>query len=79
MRQFFLHRLVDITGVSGTGCVAEGIVFSNGWVAMTWLSEQPSMSFYTSIEQVAAIHGHNGTTRIVFCAPTPSPAELDHV
>jgi hypothetical protein len=66
LRHFHLHRTEDPTGVSGTGCVAEGVVFSNGWVAMTWHSAQPSMNFYTSIEQVEAIHGHSGTTRVVF-------------
>lgn len=66
MRHFHLYRREDPTGVSGSGHVAEGVVFSNGWVAMTWLSAQPSMSFYTSISQVEAIHGHGGATRVVF-------------
>lgn len=66
MKHFHLYRSEDPTGVSGTGRVAEGVVFTNGWVAMTWLSAQPSISFYTSIEQLEAIHGHSGTTRVVF-------------
>ena len=66
MRNFNLIRSLDPSGVSGTGCVAEGVVFSNGWVALTWLSEQPSITFYASLAQVEAIHGHGGSTRIVF-------------
>jgi hypothetical protein len=63
---FHLLRLEDESGVSGTGWVAEGAVFSNGWVALTWLGETPSLNFYPSIEAVEAIHGHGGATRIVF-------------
>ena len=66
VRTFFLHRLEDESGVSGTGRVAEGAIFSNGWVALVWLSETPSVSFYPTIDAVEAIHGHEGKTRIVF-------------
>lgn len=76
IRAFHLYRTKDLTGVSGTGRVAEGVIFSNGWVAMTWLSEQPSISFYTSIDQVEAIHGHNGTTRVVFTGEPPASERL---
>lgn len=66
MRLFQLIRAEDETGVSGTGCVAEGVVFSNGWVAMTWLSDRPSIVFYPAIEDVEAIHGHDGKTKVHF-------------
>lgn len=52
--------------MSGTGRVAEGAIFSNGWVALVWLTETPSLNFYPSIDAVEAIHGHNGATRIVY-------------
>jgi hypothetical protein len=42
------------------------VLFSNGWVAMRWLSDRPSMNFFASIDDVAAIHGHDNTTKIVF-------------
>jgi hypothetical protein len=63
---FHLLRLADESGVSGTGRVAEGAIFSNGWVALVWLTETPSLNFYPSIDAVEAIHGHNGATRIVY-------------
>jgi len=66
VKLFQLRRSEDTTGVSGTGWVAEGVVFSNGWVAMTWLSERPSVVFYTSLDDVEAIHGHDGRTQVVF-------------
>jgi hypothetical protein len=65
VRVFRLLRIEDESGVSGTGWVAEGVIFSNGWVALLWLSETPSMGFYPSIDAVEAIHGHQGKTRIV--------------
>lgn len=34
MRRFELHREEDVSGVSGTGVVAEGVAFSDGRVLM---------------------------------------------
>ena len=66
VRTFHLLRLEDESGVSGTGWVAEGAVFSNGWVALIWLTETPSLNFYPSIDAVRSIHGHGGLTRVIF-------------
>lgn len=66
MRRFELHRHQDATGVSGTGVVAEGVVFSTGWVALTWLTAVNSLVFYPSITNVEHIHGHGGMTVIVW-------------
>lgn len=66
MKLFHLQRDVDVTGISGSGRVAEGVVFSNGWVALTWLTEHTSVVFYPSLDDVYAIHGHEGKTRVVF-------------
>lgn len=70
-RRFHLQRDLDISGVSGTGIVAEGVEFSSGVVALTWLSEWPtSVVFHDrGIESVEAIHGHGGATRIVWDDP----------
>ena len=65
MKRFYLNREIDETGISGTGKVAEGCIFSNGWCALTWLSAHTSVVFYPSIEDVEHIHGHGGKTRIV--------------
>jgi hypothetical protein len=67
-RAFRLERDVDETGVSGTGVVAEGVEFSDGTVALRWLSAWPtSVVFHErGLEAVEAVHGHGGKTRIVF-------------
>lgn len=67
-RRFFLRRDTDVSGVSGTGVVAEGIEFSDGTVAMRWISDWPtSVVFHgKGIESVMAIHGHGGSTKIIF-------------
>ena len=67
MRRFVLQRDVDETGISGTGIVAEGVVFSNGYVTMAWKTEWTSIVTYPQgIEAVEKIHGHGGKTRIVY-------------
>jgi hypothetical protein len=65
-RRFQLRRDTDVTGVSGTGVVAEGVEFSNGVVALQWLSEFPtSVVFHQrGMESVEAVHGHGGATKI---------------
>lgn len=77
-RRFVLQRDVDVSGVSGTGVVAEGVAFSSGVVALTWLSDWPtSVVFHDrGIESVEAVHGHGGATRIVWLDTTP-PARSD--
>jgi hypothetical protein len=66
-RRFELHRDVDVTGVSGTGVVAEGIIFSDGVVALRWKSAWPtSVVFHDKgLDAVHAVHGHDGKTRVV--------------
>jgi len=68
MRVFVLVRDVDVTGISGTGIVAEGIEFTGGVVALRWLSEFPtSVVFHDrGMESVEAVHGHGGQTRVVW-------------
>lgn len=67
-RRFELHRDADVTGVSGTGVVAEGIAFTDGTVALRWRSAWPtSVVFHDrGVEAVEAVHGHGGQTRIVW-------------
>jgi hypothetical protein len=52
-RTFVLDRRRDISGVSGTGLVAEGVVWSDGAVALRWSGENPTtVAFETGIEGV---------------------------
>jgi hypothetical protein len=61
---FFLNRVEDESGISGTGRIAQGVIFDNGKVALTWLSEHPSVTIYDNIGEVRAVHGHEGKTDI---------------
>jgi hypothetical protein len=62
---FLLVRDEDATGVSGTGPIAQGVIFKDGTCAMRWTTKTASTCIYDSVDDVLAIHGHNGKTRIV--------------
>lgn len=66
MKKFHLVRIEDESGISGTGVVAEGVVFENGKCAISWLTKFTSVAVYDDMETLEAIHGHNGKTRVVF-------------
>lgn len=68
MRRFILYRVHDVTGVSGTGMVAEGVEFNDGSVVLRWISDNPtSVVFHDNgIESVKKIHGHEGNTEVRF-------------
>jgi hypothetical protein len=61
-RTFKLVRIRDVSGVSGTGVVAEGIVFHDGQVALSWFGKYHSLEIHPSLQQVLDIHGHDGAT-----------------
>jgi len=67
-RRFELHRDEDVTGVSGTGVVAEGILFTDNVAVLHWTSQWPSsvVHYERGLESIEHVHGHNGKTRIVF-------------
>ena len=64
MKCFYLWRVEDESGVSGTGRVAQGFIADNGKVSLFWLSEHPSVTIYDNIGEVKAIHGHSGKTEV---------------
>lgn len=63
MRRFQLVRTADITGVSGTGVVADGCQFEDGKVAIRWRGERPSTVVWDRIEDALHVHGHAGSTQ----------------
>ena len=67
---FVLMRDTDVSGVSGTGVVADGVAFPDGTVALRWRGGNPtSVVFHDNgVESVEAIHGHGGATRLVWLA-----------
>ena len=66
MRLFYLRRDEDLSGVSGTGIVAEGVQFTDGTCAMRWLTTTASTAVYGSIKDLIWIHGHSGATHVEF-------------
>lgn len=66
IKSFVLKRTEDVSGVSGTGIVAEGVQFSNGKCALNWLTNHTSVAIYDDIETLAAIHEHGGKTVIAW-------------
>lgn len=73
IRPFYLHRLVDASGVSGTGIVAVGVVLPSGKAVMEWRSRWKTVTVFESVQQVVLIHGHGGRT--AFCWGTPPEPE----
>lgn len=76
MTQIFeIHRDVDITGLSGTGIVADGAVFPDGTTVVRWREVtgenydkgvRATTVVHPNVESVEALHGHGGATRLVF-------------
>lgn len=66
MRRFELNRIKDVSGISGTGIVAEGVVFEDGTTVIRWRGAMPSVVVWKSIDHAESIHGHGGATQFVW-------------
>lgn len=62
MRRFHLIRTEDLSGVSGTGAVAEGVEWDNGSVSMCWLTKYHIIENADNVHTIIAVHGHKGRT-----------------
>jgi hypothetical protein len=58
IRCFTLRREADVSGVSGTGVVLEGTLFSTGVVVVHWLTPPPrgSIAIFDTLDQLLSIH-----------------------
>jgi hypothetical protein len=64
--RFTLRRHHDVTGVSGDGSVADGVLWPDGTANIRWRGEHPSAVFWDrGRASVEFIHGHDGATEIV--------------
>lgn len=61
-RTFELVRHEDVSGVSGTGVVAEGCQFTDGSVALRWHGQNAATSVWPDLDALLAVHGHGGKT-----------------
>lgn len=57
-------RHEDLSGVSGTGTVAEGIEFHDGQIALSWFGRFHTITVAPNIETIERVHGHEGRTVI---------------
>jgi len=71
MRRFHLLRNTDASGVSGPGCVAEGVQFADGQSVLKWLTHVNSLAVYPNVEALVTIHGHDGMTQLVWDDDSP--------
>jgi hypothetical protein len=68
MRLFLMVRDEDVTGVSGTGVVAEGVEFTDGTTVIRWRTESGPQStvVWDVLADARKVHGHDGRTRFEF-------------
>jgi hypothetical protein len=60
-RPFVLRRDRDISDVSGTGIIADGVVFPDGHAAIHWRGKWPLTTPHPDgLESILAIHDHGG-------------------
>ena len=69
LQEFYLLRKKDVSGVSGTGIVARGIILPSHRAVIEWCTEHETMGVYDNVEQVRAIHGHGNATELVLGTP----------
>lgn len=64
MRIFQLDRVKDISGVSGTGLVAEGIEFEDRQVVLRWYNTG-AITIFRNIQDCRKVHCAGDHTRII--------------
>lgn len=67
MRRFLLWRRKDVTGVSGLGIVAQGVVFADGCTVVRWRGETVTTTVHNDLASVERVHCHAGATKLVWC------------
>jgi hypothetical protein len=68
VRLFQLHHDTDLTGFSGTGVVADGVVWPDGTVSMRWRGPIRTTVEAACLDDIRIVHGHDGATRVVMSA-----------
>ncbi|MEW9530767.1 hypothetical protein [Microbispora sp. NPDC049125] len=66
MRRFVLYRNEDVSGVSGVGVRVWGVQWPDGAVAYRWNTPLATTCVADKVEDVVAIHGHNGATMLIW-------------
>lgn len=64
-----LMRMVDETGVSGTGHVADVHLHRSGVYTVWWRGDHASVTFWDNEADLIAVHGHRGKTKLLWRQP----------
>ncbi len=72
-RRFLLQRHQDISGVSGVGLVASGVMWADGSIALHWHTKIRSHVIFPAIEDMLELHGHSGATELIWLDEEPQP------
>lgn len=65
IKTYRLLRKQDVSGVSGTGHIADLALFQDGSCVVRWRTEFRSTCVYASFDAALIIHGHGGATEFV--------------
>ncbi len=58
LRRFYVLRVADPTGVSGTGRIVEGVIFPDGTTVLKWRLPTSSLVVFESFEEFQEIYLH---------------------
>ena len=76
MRRFVLARHSDPSGISGTGIVAEGVLWRGGTADLHWVTEHETFVHWPGgIDAILAVHGHQGSTIVRYLDEPEPPVE----
>lgn len=71
---FYLQRDMDVTGASGTGRVADGVLWTDDAVSIRWYGEHKSFVNWDTLDDALAVHLHEGLTRVVWLDNPNTPS-----
>lgn len=77
-QRFYLYRHQDMSGISGTGIVADGIKWPDGTVTIRWRGTRPSTVNWDSVEDAESVHGHGGATVFVWIGSDHKPIPTEN-
>jgi hypothetical protein len=74
--RFYFQRDEDVSGISGTGRVADGCLWTDGAVSIRWRGEARSFVNFEEFAKSLQVHGHGGKTRLVWLDQLEGPAAI---
>ncbi len=64
MRVYQLVREEDVSGVSGTGVIAEVVELHDGQCVISWFGQHHTLEVTPHLQDIIDIHGHEGKTKL---------------